>query len=162
MNKVLLEHILKHVYSNLLIIPSANIDLNKSESILSKKYLLENNLWGCKVSSGEEELRILVNSSMDEHCLLVKLKDSPVYCSYFINSEEFDSEAMLACTLDGKAWLPCNTFLQATFLAGMEQMREIGLSWNKLNDYDKDKELMNSFIEFHHNMYEVDDEGSED
>lgn len=160
MNKVLLEHILRHVYSNLLIIPSGFIDLDKSDSLLSKKFLLEDNLWGCAVSSGTEELIVMVNSIEDEHCLLVKLKDSPVYCSYLINSEDYDSEALLACTLDGNSWLPCNTFLQATFLAGMEQMREIGLSWKKMKEYEDEKKLIDSFIDFHHSMYEEENEGS--
>jgi len=161
MNQHLLETILRHVYSNLLIIPSEFIDVNNSASILSTKFLLEDNLWGCKVSSGDEELIIMVNSYEDEHSLLVKLKDSPIYCSYLFNSEEYDSEAMLACTLDGNSWLPCNTFLQATFLAGMEQMREIGLTWNKIKDYKEEKKLINSFIKFHHSIYEEDNEGSE-
>ena len=41
-------------------------------------------------------------------------------------------------------------------------MREIGLAWNKIKDYNDEKKLMDSFIKFHHSIYEAEDEGSED
>jgi hypothetical protein len=66
---------------------------------------------------------------------------------------------MIAVTMNGKEWMECGTFLQATFLAGMEQIREVGLAWNKCANYKEQFDMLLAFINFHHNTYGDRDEG---
>ncbi len=75
--------------------------------------------------------------------------------------EEIDSEALIAVSSDKKHWMPCSTYLQATFLAGMEQVRDSGFAWTKCSEYKEQYQQLLSFIKFHHNFYEVTDEGQE-
>jgi len=178
MNKVLMENIVRHVFSNLAVIPSAFVNIDKTKSLMSKEFLLndtlsfenesgivKNKIWGCQISADQQELKILLGDcsqekQVPEYCLIVQLKDAPAYGIYLICNSE-NAESLIACTLSGKEWMECQTYLQATFLAGMEQIRDIGLSWNKCSDYKDQYDLMISFIDFHNTVYEAKYEGQE-
>lgn len=170
MNRRLLEEIIKHVLSNFLIIPSSFIDIENSKSLMSPEYLLKdklsfqledgntasNKVWGCQISSEENEVRILLadcSNDYNEYALLVRVKKSPAYAAYIVIDDDIDSEALVAFTMDGFSWLECNAYFQAMFLAGMEQMKQSGLSWKKCKNYDDDFKLLTSFIQFHSEMY---------
>ena len=177
MNKQLLESIVKHVFANLAIIPSDFVNLDRSRSLMEKEYLLDQKLtfegdvrqgqvWGCQLSSDLQEIKMLLgNCSQDdsvlEYCLIVSIKNAPSYGLYLIQSKELFGEPLIACTVNGKEWLECNTFLQASFLAGMEQVRETGLSWKKCQTFSEEFEKMLSFISFHQTVYGGIDEGQE-
>jgi hypothetical protein len=177
MNKQLLDSIVKHVFANLAVIPSDFVNLDRSKSLMEKEYLLDRKLnfsgegkagqvWGCQMSSDQQEVKFLLGDcSLDsntlEYCLLVTLKGAPSYGLYLVQSDEFDSEPMIACTIDGKSWLECNTFLQASFLAGMEQIRDTGLSWRKCQNFSEEFDKLVSFIAFHQSVYGGSDEGQE-
>jgi hypothetical protein len=73
MNNKLLEEIVRHVFASLLIIESDFIDLNSSKSLKSKDFLLKekldfssddetisNNIWGCNISSEDQEIKIIL------------------------------------------------------------------------------------------------------
>jgi hypothetical protein len=178
MNKVLMENIVRHVFANLAVIPSAFVNVDKTKSLMSKDFLLNdslsfenesgiirNKIWGCQISTEQQELKILLGDcspekQTPEYCLVVQLKDAPAYGIYLVCNSE-DSEPLIACTLNGKDWMECQTYLQATFLAGMEQIRDVGLSWNKCSDYKNQYDLMVSFIDFHNAVYEAKYEGQE-
>lgn len=60
---------------------------------------------------------------------------------------------MLAVSLDGKNWMQCNSYLQGTFLAAMEQLRDMHLSWSKCSDYNDLYKSALSFLQFHSTHY---------
>lgn len=180
MNLALREQIVKHIMAGLAVIPSSHISLNKSKSLMSQEFLLsdkltfevddaliKNRIWGCQISSEQQEIKILLGDcsqekNVSEYCLVIQLKDAPSYGMYLVCNDNVDSEPLLACSINGKDWLECNTYLQATFLAGMEQIKELGLNWNKCKDYKEQYEMMISFIQFHSEIYEEKDEGQEE
>jgi hypothetical protein len=185
MNRVLTETIIRHVLANLAVIPSSFVDIDKSKSIMSKEFLLpeklifeteegvelKNKIWGCQISVEQQELKMILGNctqeeQLPEFALIVQLKNAPAYGLYLVYNDfvgdQIDGEALISCTLDGKAWMECQTFLQATFLAGMEQMKDIGLFWSKCIDYKEQYNMLLSFIQFHSTVYEVKDEGQED
>lgn len=172
MNKVLLNEIIKHILSSFSIIPSEYID-PKNQSLTDKEFLLnvnlkfedsdvDNKVWGCQLSAESNELKVLLGDCTQdkedpkEYCLLVQLKNAPTYVLYFI---EDTLQPMLACNIEGFGWLECNTYLQATFLAGMEHLKGNNFLWSKCKDYQDQFKLMRSFIEFYNSYYEVEDEG---
>jgi hypothetical protein len=183
MNRILMEDIVRHILSNLAIIPSSFVDPDKTKSLMSKDYLLpekisfeaeseviKNKVWGCQISVEQQELKFLLGDctqekNIPEYCLVVKLKDAPAYGMYLVYNDlvggQVDSEPLIACTLNGKEWMECQTYLQATFLAGMEQVRDVGLGWSKCTDYKENYELLLSFIQFHNTVYEAKYEGQE-
>lgn len=185
MNYELMGSIIKHIMANLAIISSTFVNLDKSKSLMTKEYLLtnklsfqnenfetvNNNIWGCQISTGEQELKFLLgdcgsqDQNLLEYCLIVQLKNSPAYGLYIVYdnyiNEISNDECLIAVTLNNKDWLSCSTYLQATFLAGMEQVREAGLNWSKCVYYKTQYELMLSFIKHYHNClsYRTKDEG---
>lgn len=183
MNKSLREEIVKHVFSNFAIIPSRFVNLDKSKSLASKEFLLpekipfvdadgsvtSNKVWGCQISAELQEIKILLgectqDKDYPEYALLIFMKNAPSYGVYLVTSttnDEIDGEALIAVTMNSKDWLECRTYLQATFLAGMEQIRDVGLSWNKCTNYKDQYETLLSFIKFHTTVYEDKYEGQE-
>lgn len=169
MNKLLLEQIVKHILANLLVIPSNFIDPNKSNSLLSKEFLLDktisfelgdgtilnNKVWGCQMLAEDRELKLILTNCkynkdiITEFFLIVQLKNAPAYGLYFENE---NGDALLACNIQNSGWMNCNTYLQATFLAGMEQLKENNLHWNKCKNYDEQYKLLLSFIEYHDSL----------
>jgi hypothetical protein len=179
MNAKLLEQIVLHIFANFAIIKSDFVNIDKTKSLLNKDFLLDKNLifedddseiknkvWGCQVSSDNQKIIILLgelslNKDEQEFCLLVKMNNAPTYCLY-LNLDDSAYFPMIACSLDGENWMQCSTFLQASFLAGMERVKDLNFHLNKCNDYEGEFEHMKSFINYHYSYCEAFHEGQED
>lgn len=180
MNRSLMTSIVDHVFASFGVVASDFVNFDKSDSLLDKKWLLLNvriafegdleistgQIWGCQFVSGGQEVKVILgNCSQDkqfkEYALLVQLKDGPCYGLYSAKQSIQNIEPMLACSVNGKEWIECNTFLQASFLSGMEQIKDSGFSWNKCTSYQKEFEKLLSFIQYHQLVYGATDEGQE-
>lgn len=185
MNPKLTEQIAFHIFANLGVLHADFINHELSKSIIDKTYMLQekvsfeiegkvirNNIYGCQVTVADgKELRLMLadctqETDFPEYALMVQLKDSPAFGVYMIYTkkvdEKVDPETLIAVSTDKGIWMPCSTYLQATFLAGMEQIRDLGFGWTKVTNYaDLHKQLL-SFIKFHQNIYWEDNEGQEE
>jgi hypothetical protein len=186
MNEKLTEEIAYHVLANLGALPSEFVNLDQTRFILDKQFilpekasfesedggLLQKNIYGCQVSvTDKKEFKMLLadcsqEKNVPEFALVIQLKDAPMFGIYLIYNKLVEdppqAEAMIAVNTEGKYWIPCNTYLQATFLAGMEQLRDLSFGWGKLKDYKPQHAQLLSFIKFHDNYFEVStDEGQE-
>jgi hypothetical protein len=184
MNRVLMESIVRHIFSNFAIIPSSFVNLNKTKTLKSKEFLLpekisfatetstiiENRVWGCQISVDQQDIKILLadcsqEENIPEYSILVSLKNAPSYGVYLVYNDmapnQVNSEPLIGCSLNGKEWIECSTFLQATFLAGMEQIRDVGLAWDKCTSYKDQFNALISFTKFHATVYEDQYEGQE-
>jgi len=180
MNIKLTEQIVYHILANLGVLPSEFVNQEVTRSIIDKSFLLPENIvfeddnerhpiYGCQVSVADsKELRLLLaNCTQDkefpEFALLVQLRDAPAFGMYMIYGRgKVDPEVLIAVTTDKENWMPCSTYLQATFLAGMEQMRDLGFGWTKATSYAEQYQQLLSFIKFHHGFYGEDNEGQEE
>jgi hypothetical protein len=182
MNPNLRSEIVKHIFANFGVIPADYVS-EKTRSLIGKDYLLpeklsfenedstiENKIWGCQLSSDIQEIKILLadctqEENSPEYCLLVQLKNAPAYGVYLVFNESFGSQinsaCMIAYSVDFTSWMECSTFLQATFLGGMEQVRETGFTWNKVTNYQPQYKSLVSFIKYHSSIYEAEHEGQE-
>ncbi len=176
MNTLTFE-IVKHIFENLGIL-NQKLNLEQFKSLNSKEFLLDKSLslvsdegevkskvWGCQQSFGSQLMTMLLADLSIQndkaYALIVQLKDSPAYALYFNLDETFFDETVISCTIDNKDWIICNTHLQATFLAAMEQIKEVGLSWRKAEDYNEQYDLMVSFIKYYDSLFGDIDEGQE-
>lgn len=182
MNRKLSEQIALHILANLGIVSSSFVNPDTTQPIMTNAFMLpekisfvaeggdlRKNIYGCQVSVADaKELRLLIadctqEKEYPEFALLVQLKDSPAFGLYVIVSQDkIDSEVLFAVSTDKINWMPCSIYLQATFLAGMEQLRDIGFGWTKATNYSEQYHQLISFIKFHHSYYQEDDEGQEE
>jgi len=185
MNSKLTEQIACHILASLGVLPSDFINPESIKKITDKAFVLpekisletddkvlRNNIYGCQVSIADsKELRLLLadctqEKNLPEFALLVQLKDSPAFGVYTIFTkmaeEQIDPEVLIAVSTDKENWMPCSTYLQATFLAGMEQTKDVGFGWIKATNYAEQHKQLISFIKFHHNYYAEDNEGQEE
>lgn len=183
MNDALTEEITYHILANLGVLPSTFVNLEKTRSLIDQQFLLPNkvsfefdsetkkqNVYGCQISitDGKEFKILLADCSQEkevpEYALLVQLKDAPAFGIYLsfnrLVNDPPEAEPMIAVMSD-KNWLPCTVYLQATFLAGMEQLRDLCVRWSKVKDYDTQYQNLLDFISFHSNYYGSYDEGQE-
>lgn len=171
MNPALLKEVVSHVMSQFGVIPSEYVDHQKTDSLLAPAYLLGERMhfesegtqyakktWGCQMSIFKSEVKVMLgectlNEEFPEFAMVVSSKDAPTYGLYLcyneVSNHPLDSEPDLCVSTNGKEWMNCTTFLQATFLAAMEQVRELHVPWAKLADH---KDLYNSLLSFtnHH------------
>lgn len=186
MNEHLTEAIAYHVLANIGALPSDFVNIEQTQLILDKQFilpekasfetedgsLLQKNIYGCqiKVTDTKEFKMLLADCSQEknvpEFALIIQLKDAPLFGVYLIFNKLVDDppqpEPLIAVNMDGKHWVPCNTYLQATFLAGMEQLRDLSFGWSKVQDYKTQHEQLLAFIKFHDSYFEVlSDEGQE-
>jgi len=179
MNSRLLEQIVRNVFENFRIIPSEFVDTDRTKSLMDNEFLLKevlsfemdgvnrsNKIWGCQIFHGESEFKILLGDcsqedDIPEYCLIIQLKGAPAYGMYLVYNDvvnsNISSDPMIAVSLDQSNWLICNTYLQATFLAGMENLKELGLPWKKCQHYSVQIEMMKSFIKLHESYYNGDE-----
>lgn len=175
MNKILMEHIARHILSGLGVVSST---FSHSQTMISKEFLLDqkllfknesgdavkNPIYGCQINIEQKEFKILLgvcsqDNKIPEYCLVIQFTGNPGYGLYMVCDSSVESEALIAVTINEKDWMPCSTFLQATFLAAMEQLRDVGLGWNKCTNYQKQYEMLLSMVKFHAAYCEVEDEG---
>lgn len=184
MNRQLTEQIANHILANLGVLSASHVNKDTTKSLVDKQFVLpekitfevdgetvKKNIFGCQVTiaDGKDFKMLLADCTQEkdlpEYCLLVNLKDAPCYGVYFVfpelAEEEVDSEVLIAVSTDKKHWMPCSMYLQATFLAGMEQIRDIPMGWGKCTNYQEQYQQLLSFIKFHHSYYEALDERQE-
>lgn len=155
MNIHLRNEIVKHIIHNLGITDSSMKSLRSNQFLLDKKISFEidnenvnKDIFGCEMVFEQKKIvMLLTNCSVDklEFSVILDIQDSPRYGLYF--SFE-DQESILAVSLNGTEWMQCNTFLQSTFLAGMEQIKDFGFPWKKCANFENEYEVLKSFIEY--------------
>lgn len=173
MNTALTQEIINHIFSGFSILKTSN---TKFKSLRSLEYLLseklsfedsngksiENNIWGVQFTIENNDLKVLlgdctIDKNIEEYALLVKLKDNPaygLYSAYTSGKSKIDSEPLIAVSVDSNNWMKCNTYFQATFLAGMEQAKDISYSASTCKDYKSHYTLLTSLIKYYNQLYE--------
>ncbi len=173
MNKQLTEAIVRHIMAKFAVIPSSFVNFDKTRPLNDKQFLLnekvifeendlsiDNKVWGCQASVEQNNIIILLSDctqeiDIPEYAALIQLDNMPAYGIYLVNNKLYDHEAMIAFSQNGKDWSECSTFLQSTFLAGIEQVMSSGLSFKKCTDYKNKFDSLITFIKFHHTIYEL-------
>lgn len=182
MNQRLSEEIAYHILAHLGCLPANFVAADTLRSIIDRKFLLPDklkltttdhqelskNIYGCQTSVSGKELRLLLadcslEKNLPEYCLLVQLKGAPAYgLSLLFGGLVPDppaTEVLIALCGDGKNWMPCNTYLQASLLASMEQLRDVGGQWGKCVFYQEQLNLLLSFVSFRDLFFGGADEG---
>lgn len=171
MNNKLTDQIVRHIFSNLGIIKNnVSTPLNNKDYLLPIKLtfdengqIVSNSVWGCQFIIDKKILRILLgeaSSNNEEYYLIVHLEGSPTYGIFLSMDEEIKQEALIACSVSNKDWMQCNIYLQATFLAAMEQIKDIGIPQQKCLSYKEEYQSMVSFVDYQSSC-EDDNEGQE-
>lgn len=148
MNKQLTDQIVKHIFNNL------GITLNLKNSIRNNNYLLNVKLetseepfflpiWGAEVLIEKSKFQLLftdlsVKPNEDEwlydYILLVKYENSPLFgLNLIFNTDEIES-SLISVSFNEDVWLNTNISVQANFLSGMENLKEVTSIWNKSSE----------------------------
>ena len=174
MNLQLTDQIIRHILNNVGV--NYNNNNNITNSIISKHFILpkylklqeENSIieipiYGTEllVSSSNDKIQLLLcNISQDipEYLFLVRLNGCPPYAAHLLYSEfseeKCSSEPLIAYYFESSLWTECTTYMQATFLAGMEQLKDINIPWKPIVDSSDSYKIFVEFFEFCENKYQ--------
>lgn len=174
MNSKLTMEICKHILSNFGIIPSTFFDSQSFKTLNSDEFLLDKSLvflddndkevhkkvWGCSASFNNVSFSILLadltQDDLVSYCFIVQMENAPAYGFYI---DVLGDEAIISCTTNNTNWTVCTTYLEATFLAAMEQLRGTGLPWGRIKDYGSQLSLLKSLIVESESLIGNSDEG---
>ena len=128
---------------------SDNIIFDTDDSIV------KNAMWGACIKINAEVINLLlINCSVDadelEYTLLVQLSNSPPYCCS-IGVSNLDLSTVTYYNLSyyyNDNWNDCDMYMYGMFLAGMEKLKDITLSWTKIENIDMLKKMAISYIEY--------------
>lgn len=126
-NQILTNDIVKHVFDNLGVskkmhntIHHEMFQSNKTLSYSDEDGQHKAIVYGSQAKVGDKALKIVhIKFSDDEAVLVVRLEDCPTYGCYL-------GDRCLIGVLAKDHWVEGSMFIQASFLAGMEQLREVG------------------------------------
>lgn len=148
--------IVKHIFARLGIDNNLNkyyASITDSEFLIDKKLVLvdgdtdiSNNIWSAKAEIGDISIKLMIAScSLDnsqEHAMVIHMDNSPIYGCYFGSGT---NEANIFVNIS--EWVDTTIFMQASLLAGMEQIKELNIAWSRNDDYDELYSKLVSFIE---------------
>ena len=104
-----------------------------------------------------------------ENFVVIKLDGQPAYGCYLTSAPASGGigilawDGFIATELKSKAWIPATTYIQATFLAGMEQLRDLTSKYDKSSNIDELFILLKEFIAYHELCFgEIEDVGEVD
>jgi len=176
MNPLLTEQIINHILSSLMIINTDSLNQKKFRSLKSSEFLLseklsfdddnektiKNDIWGVQLSVKNTSIKMLlgncsIDSNIDEYALVVSLQDAPSYGLYSAYSKDpeikINNDQLIAISVDKKNWISSTIGIQASFLSGMESIKDMNFSLEKCQNYKEQYDLLLSFINYHNHIY---------
>lgn len=148
-NQALTNEIVKHIFNDLGIYATRRISMHNDEfltrhtlSFVDEKGLKQAvPIWGCQASiNGTKFVMISTEFVNDrEAVVLVQLEKCPLYGAYL------KDECSIGVMIKDR-WMNANIFLQASFLAGMEQMRDIATPFQGISNASELVKHMKAFI----------------
>lgn len=167
MNEKLTNYIISHIFDNL------GLTMDKKISVKDNRFKLEETIefvdnlgrddiaffYGAEVDIDGAKFRVLtVNLSTSteghnyhqdqEFSIVIKLDNCPAYaCSLGIDTTTGEPYDGIVCfSLNPNVWLKANIAMQGTFLSGMENLKDIAGSWQKLGKHNDLVEELKSFL----------------
>jgi len=176
MNNQLTQQIVHHIFYNFGVLSQSNVPSLLNDNFLLKEKLsllsennetLNNNIYGgqVKITPNKYFKLLLVDClSQDieykEYICVLQLDDGPIYGLYLLNYLNNVEEALIAGCKD-QHWFLCNIYLQATFLAGMEQLKDINYTWTKCENYQELYQQLLTYVKYYNQYFEALNEGQE-
>jgi hypothetical protein len=141
------------------------IETGKDEAKETKNALI----YACRSNLSGKKIDLIFSrfyqwNGIEDHdaYLLVRLEGSPAYGCFLdvemtkINyNDPLSSDGFLGVQFKEKTWMEATPFLKATFLAGMEQMREMTTQFEKNDKPEEMIELLKEFIGFYDTITET-------
>lgn len=149
--------IVNHIFENLGVTLKNKVSI-KNDSFLTNErieYTDEDNnssetlVWGCETTIESSKFIILLTEFPDnEYFLITKLENCPTYGCHLNPG----GDCIVGFALNPNNWLKANVAIQANFLAGMENLKDISSGWIKLKENKSFFDELRSFVEYQGNL----------
>lgn len=168
MNNELTNAIVKHLFTGLGIYGEVPVSLRHQLFLTDKQISFEDeggekmaSVWAGETKLDSKKFSFIYTSLVmkdypTEDFLVVKLDDNPGYGCYAAAEEErvgnlyrLDMrDGFIATQLKSQSWIPANVYLQATFLAGMETLKDLASRYDKSSKMEEMFGLLKNFIAY--------------
>jgi hypothetical protein len=172
MNNELTNAIVKHLFTGLGIYGEVPVSLRHQLFLTDQQIAFDDENDEAKMApvwAGETKIEnkkfsfiytsLVMKDFPTEDFLVVKLDDNPGYGCYaalvdlndlaggFENKLDVQ-DGFIAVQLKSQSWIPANIYLQATFLAGMEQLKDLASRYEKSSKLEEMFGLLKDFITY--------------
>jgi hypothetical protein len=145
----LTDEIVKYVFANLGISEPRKVSIqhdmfktNKTISFIEDGVKQTMPIFACQTEIHDKKFEITsLKLNNNEAIVLVRLEGCPMYGAYL------SDECMVGVWVK-EHWIKGSMFIQASFLAGMEQMKTIGKPFDGMTDLGDMFDAMKKFLEF--------------
>lgn len=137
----LTDHIVEHIFTNLGMINVKQNSIFLPELIIEPKITFEENgkeqhhdVFVCEGAINQAKMIIaaakIENEDHTQELLaVISLENSPTYGCRLSLNEKSINDGVIVFQIKDKTWLEANIFIQASFLAGMEQLRDLSATF---------------------------------
>jgi hypothetical protein len=164
MNNELTNAIVKHLFTGLGIYGEVPVSLRHQLFLTDQQIAFDDEKGEAKMApvwAGETKIEnkkfsfiytsLVMKDFPTEDFLVVKLDDNPGYGCYAaadLEASDILEDGFIAVQLKSQSWIPANIYLQATFLAGMEQLKDLASRYEKSSKMEEMFGLLKDFITY--------------
>ena len=155
----LTDCIVEHILNNLGMLQPKQNSIFSSQLLIKQKLTFEEenieqsyNIYACENTINQSKLSIAASQiKKDEHqelLAIIMLEGSPIYGCYLVIDHDAISESKIVFQIKDHIWMDTNIFIQASFLAGMEQLKDLTSSFVACSVPDLMYQHLLSFIKY--------------
>jgi hypothetical protein len=160
MSEQLTNQIVKHVLDNVGITDEKQVSILQFLTDKTIQFDVEDGelataeVWACQTLVDNVRFRMMYSHLDGDMIFVSKLDECPTYgCSLIIDNEiTYNLDGFIGLKMNDQNWIPTTIFLQATFLAGMEQLKDLSGGYSKCSDHEDLLSDLKSFISFKENQ----------
>jgi len=151
-NNNLTKEIIKQVYLSIGVNHDNGFIMN-DEFLLNQTIdfdIFSGKIWSCETKINDAKIKLLLaecSAEKQEYAFISQIDGCPLYGCYLSYSIEPNDSLISFANTDN--WMICNYFLQASFLAGMDQLSQLSRSWSINSDPSDLIFKLKSFIDHH-------------
>ena len=99
--------------------------------------IVEKSLWTAQLQVADSLMRCMIcdlsDDKLNEYALVFRLDNLPLYGIRL--SDDIEDFGTFKYQVSPSKWIPASTFLQATVLAGIEQLADLPTNWTSCTDH---------------------------
>jgi hypothetical protein len=132
---ILTDVIVEYIFTNLGMMDQRKNSLISSKLLIDQKITFEDeqqyDIYACETIISQAKIMMVGTFITNEEdntkdmVAIIKIENCPTYGCYATLDKTIVNNGLIAFTLKENTWVKANVFMQATFLAGMEQLRDV-------------------------------------
>ena len=163
---ILTNAILEYIFLNLGMMDERNNSILSSKLLTDKTITFDDagkeqqyHVYACQTSIGQSKItmagtKLNYDDNTKDMVVVVKMEDCPIYGCYISQNNKTVEDGIIAFSIKNNVWLSASVFIQASFLAGMEQLKDVIIPFDVCNKPQEIYDILVSFLKYRDTLNE--------